>query len=64
MTQLVEALRYKPEDRWFDCRWCQWNFSLTLYFRPDYGPGVDSTSNTNEYQEYFQRVEAAGTTFM
>jgi hypothetical protein len=22
-------------------------------FRPDYGPGVDSASNRNEYQEYF-----------
>ena len=27
--QLVEALRYKPEDRGFDSRWCHWNFSLT-----------------------------------
>jgi hypothetical protein len=22
-VQLVEALRYKPEDRGFDSRWCQ-----------------------------------------
>ena len=29
VTQLVEALRYKPEVRGFDFRWCQWNFSLT-----------------------------------
>ena len=29
VTQLVEALRYKPEDRRFDSRWCHWNFSLT-----------------------------------
>jgi len=28
-TQLVEALRYKPEDRGFDPRWCHWNSSLT-----------------------------------
>jgi len=27
--QLVAALRYKPEGRGFDPRWCQWNFSLT-----------------------------------
>ena len=27
--QLVEALRYKPEGREFDSRWCHWNFSLT-----------------------------------
>jgi hypothetical protein len=26
---LVEALRYKPERRGFDSRWCHWNFSLT-----------------------------------
>ena len=29
VTQLVEALRYKPEGRGFDFRWCRWNFSLT-----------------------------------
>jgi len=22
------ALRYKSEGRWFDPRWCHWNFSL------------------------------------
>jgi hypothetical protein len=26
---VVEALRYKPEGRGFDSRWCHWNFSLT-----------------------------------
>jgi hypothetical protein len=25
-----------------------------------YGPGVDSTSNRNEYKKYFLEVEAAG----
>jgi hypothetical protein len=29
VAQLVEALRYKPEGRGFDYRWCYWNFSLT-----------------------------------
>ena len=29
MAQLVEALRYKPEGRGFDFRWCHWNFLLT-----------------------------------
>jgi hypothetical protein len=29
VVQLDEALRYKPEDRGFDSRWCHWNFSLT-----------------------------------
>ena len=28
VAQLVEALRYKSEDRGFDSR-CHWNFSLT-----------------------------------
>jgi len=48
MAQLVEALRYKPEGRGFDSRWCH------------YGPGVDSASNRNEYQEYFLAGKAAG----
>jgi len=29
-------------------------------FRSHYGPGVDSASNVNEYQEYFLGVKAAG----
>jgi hypothetical protein len=53
VAQLVEALRYKLEGRGFSFRWCQWNFSFTYFFRPHYGPGVDSVSNRNEYQEYF-----------
>jgi hypothetical protein len=28
-AQLVEALRYKPEGREFDSRWCHWKFLLT-----------------------------------
>jgi len=36
----------------FDSRCCHWNFFLTYYFRPHYGPGVDTTSNRNEYHEY------------
>ena len=57
MAQLVEGLRYKPEGRGFNSRWCHWNFS---FFRPHYGPGVDSVSNGNEYQEYFLEVKATG----
>ena len=49
-TQLVGALRHKPEDRGFDSQWCHWNFSLTS-FRPHAVPVVDSASNRNEYQE-------------
>jgi len=46
VARLVEALRYKPECHGFDSRWCHWNW-------PHYGPGVDSVSNRDEYQEYF-----------
>jgi hypothetical protein len=28
VAQLIEALRYKPEGRGFNSRWCQWNFSI------------------------------------
>ena len=60
VAQLVKVLRYKPEGRGFDSRWCHWNFSLTYSFRPYYGPGVDSASNRNEYQEFFLGVKEAG----
>jgi len=60
VAHLVEALRYKSEGRGFDSLWCHCNFSLTLSFRPHYGPGVDSSSNRNEYQEYFLGVKTAG----
>jgi hypothetical protein len=52
VAQLVEALRYKQVQ--FPM------MSLTQSFRPPYGPGVDSASNGNEYQEYFLGVKAAG----
>jgi hypothetical protein len=53
VAQLVEALRYKPEGGGFNSRWCQWIFSLAYSCWPHYGPGVDSASNRNAYQEYF-----------
>ena len=53
---VVKVLRYKSEGRWFDSRWCHWNFS----FRSHYGPGVDSPSNGNEYQGNFLGINAAG----
>jgi hypothetical protein len=33
---------------------------LRKLFQPHYGPGVNSASNRNEYQEYFLGVKAAG----
>ena len=56
VAQLVEALRNKPEGRWFDSRWCQWHNPSGR----SYGPGIDSASNRNEYQEYSLGVKAAG----
>ena len=35
-------------------------FLLTKSSRSHYGPGVDSASNRNEYQENFLGVNAAG----
>jgi len=58
VAQFVEVLRYKPGGRGFDSRRFHWNFSLTCLFPPHYGPGIDSSSNRNEYQEYF--VEGKG----
>jgi hypothetical protein len=57
---VIEALRYKPDGRGIDSRWCHWNFSLTQSFRQHYGPGMDSDSNRNEFQKYFLGVKAAG----
>ena len=48
-----EALLYKSEGRRFNSRLCHWNFFLTYPFRPHNGPGVESASKRNEYQEYF-----------
>jgi hypothetical protein len=58
-AQVVEALRYNP-GRGSDSRWYHWHFSLTSSFRPHYGPGVETASNRNEYQEYFLGVKAVG----
>jgi len=62
-STVVKVLCYKSEGRWFDPSWCLSNFSLT--YNPSdrtmaLGPGVDSASNRNEYQEYFLGVKAAG----
>jgi len=50
---------HTAEGRGFNSLWCHWNLLLTS-FRPHYGPGVDSASNRNEYQEYVLGVKAAG----
>ena len=30
VAQLVDALRYKPEGRGFDSRWCDWEFFIRI----------------------------------
>ena len=35
-------------------------FIYVKSFRSHYGPGVDSVTNRNEYQDYFLGVKAAG----
>jgi hypothetical protein len=57
---VVKVLCHKSEGRWLDSRWCHWSFPLTESFLTHYGPGVDSVSNRNEYQEHFLGVKAAG----
>jgi len=59
-STVVKVLCYKSEGRWFDPNWFQWIFHWHKYFRSHYGPGVDSASNRNKYQEYFRGVKAAG----
>jgi hypothetical protein len=49
-----------PEGREFDSRWGHWIFQLTQSFQTHYGPGVDSASNRNEYQESSSEQTAAG----
>jgi len=56
---VVKVLCYKSEVRWFDPSWCQWIFDIKS-FRLHYGPGVESASNRNKYQEYFLGVKAVG----
>ena len=51
LAQLVEAPRYKPEGRGSDSR-------LAYSFRQRYGRVADSSSNRNEYQEFFLGVKA------
>jgi len=55
---VVKVPCYKSEGRWFDPSW--WIFIDIKSFRSHFGPGVDSASNRNEYQEYFLGVKAAG----
>ena len=56
---MVKALCYKSESRWFDALVSLEFFIDIKTFRSHCGPEVDSSSNRNEYQEYFLGVKAA-----
>ena len=52
-------MRYKPECRGIDSDGVM-EFFIDIFLLAALGPGVDSVSNRNEYQEYFLGVKAAG----
>jgi len=55
-SPVVKMLCYKSVDRW------SVDFFIDIKsFRSHYGPGVDSASNRNEFQEHFVGVNVAGT---
>ena len=56
-STVVKVLCYKSEGRWFDD--VNGFFIDMKSFRSHYGPGVESASNRNEYQEYFLGVKVA-----
>jgi len=58
VDQLIEVLRYKPECRGFDSRWYR-EFFIDIILPVALSSWGDSTSNRNEYQEYFLKVKAA-----
>jgi len=56
---VVKVLCYKSEGRWFDPSPSGFFMDIKS-FRSHFGPGVDSASNRNQYQEYLLGVKAAG----
>ena len=53
MAQLDKALRYNPKGRGFDSPISSLEFFTDIILPAALSPEVDSTSNRNEYQEYF-----------
>jgi hypothetical protein len=47
----IGALCYKWGGRGFESRWDNLIFQLAQSFQPHYGPGIDATSNRNEYHK-------------
>jgi len=62
VAQWCAVLCYKSEGPLVRSQLVSLEFFIDIKsFRLHYGPGVDSASNRNEYQEYFLVVKAAGT---
>ena len=58
---MVKVLCYKSESRLVRSQLVSLEFFIDIKsFRSHYGPGFDSASNRNEYQEYFLGEKAAG----
>ena len=57
-STVVKVLCNKSKGSWFDSTWGHWKFSLPQSFRSQYGLGVDSASNTNEYQLDFLEIKS------
>jgi hypothetical protein len=54
-------LEFQPLTGCMVWSWVSLEFFIDIKsFRSHYGPGVDSDSNRNEYQEHFLGVKAAG----
>ena len=58
---MVKVLCYKSEVSLVRSQLVSLEFFVDIKsFRSHYGPGVDSASNRNEYQEHFLGVKATG----
>ena len=58
---MVKELCYKPGRSLVRSQLVSLEFFIDIKsYRSHYGPGVDSTSNRNEYQEHFLGVKVAG----
>ena len=60
MTQLVQALRYKPEGRGLDYRWANRDFPLTEFFLPTRAVGSTPPVTEMITRDLFCGVKAAG----
>ena len=72
VNTMVHTLKGTTVAQWLRCCATNWKVAGSIpagvsgffidikSFRSHYGPGVNSASNRNEYQEYFLGVKAAG----